>query len=263
MRVKTQNAFTLLELLVVIGIIAILASLLLPALAQAKSKAKQTVCLNTLRQLSTGLTLYVDENDDVLPREKAFGHVASWTIPAHHSWSVVAAATNADVWYNAVPIASGQRPLSSYASSPSTRMDFYLPSSGLHCPSAKFPPTNGAYPMCSLVMNSKLMRSSTIIQRMSAIQEPSSTVTLSEGGIPGEPRFSPGQGNYTGRPHAYADRFAVRHGRRGNLVMADGSARGVMGNRVVETDRTSSSYGGAIYPQLDVIWTDDPARNPN
>ncbi len=263
MRAKTQNAFTLIELLVVIGIIAILASLLLPALAQAKSKTKQTVCLNTLRQLATGLTLYVDENEDVLPREKAFGHIASWTIPAHHSWPVVGAATNADVWYNAVPIASGQRPLSYYANSPAPRMEFYSPGSGLHCPSAKFPPTNSAYPMCSLVMNSKLMRASTIIQRMAAIQEPSSTVIFSEGGVPGEPRFSPGQGNYTGRPHAYADRFVVRHGRRGNLAMADGSARGVAGNRVVETDGTSSSYGGAIYPQLDVIWTDDPARNPN
>lgn len=263
MRVKTKNAFTLIELLVVMAVIAMLASLLLPALAQARGKARQTSCLSTLRQLSMGLTLYVDDNDDTLPREKAFGHIPSWTIPAHHSWPVVGAATNADVWYNAVPLAMGQRPLSFYASSLATRMEFYSPASGLHCPVAKFPATNGAYPMCSLVMNSKLMRSSTIIQRMAAVQEPSSTVIFSEGGVPREKRFSPGQGNYTGRPHAYADRFAVRHGGKGNMVMADGSARPLPGARVVETDRTSSSYGGAIYPQLEVIWTDDPARNPN
>lgn len=101
------------------------------------------------------------------------------------------------------------------------------------------------------------------MQQMSAIQEPSSTVMFSEGGIPGERQVCAGQGKYTGRPHAYADRFAVRHGKKGDLMMADGSAQGIPGNRVVETDPTSSSYGGAIYPQLDVIWTDDPARNPN
>jgi prepilin-type N-terminal cleavage/methylation domain-containing protein/prepilin-type processing-associated H-X9-DG protein len=62
-----RRAFTLIELLVVIAIIAILAALLLPALAAAKQKAAQTACLNNMKQLGTGMMMYVDENGDAFP----------------------------------------------------------------------------------------------------------------------------------------------------------------------------------------------------
>lgn len=63
-----KKAFTLVELLVVIAVIALLMSILLPTLRKAKDQAMRASCANNIRQILTGVMMYADENRNQLPR---------------------------------------------------------------------------------------------------------------------------------------------------------------------------------------------------
>ncbi len=267
--IPKRRAFTLLELLVVIAVIAILASLVLGNVARAKLSAHRVTCISHLKQWVTATLLYAHDNDDKLPREAGVDGI--------NSWETTAASTNGNVWYNALAETAGISPMTYYAETPSTQHDFYAGGKIFHCPRARFSEAAATYPNFSLAMNSKLMRdfeSAPIgvdpnvaaprfgaVCRLSNIKDPARTVLFADNGVRDETKLCAEQQDYTGQPKTSAAQFPGRHNNGGNIAFAAGHVQTVRGKDVVEME-PGPHRGKAIHPPREIVWCTDPALVP-
>lgn len=98
---RQQRAFTLVELLVVIGIITLLIGVLLPALNRARADSQMTQCMSNLRQFGMALQMYADANQGLIPFKgpKGIDNGSDIIGPAGN----VAGVNDASIWYNALP----------------------------------------------------------------------------------------------------------------------------------------------------------------
>jgi prepilin-type processing-associated H-X9-DG protein/prepilin-type N-terminal cleavage/methylation domain-containing protein len=257
-----SNAFTLIEVVVVIATVAILAALVLPVLAKGTGKVRRVECLSRLKQWTMAFKGFAEENEDWIARE-CYEPLGEVTI---NNWSQVKGrvrpdgrSDSADVWYNALPRYLGLEPATRYAA-PAERPSFFDSRHLIHCPTARFPGyalrSTYQFPLFSLAMNSQLIQSGASIKWTVIEQhDVARTVLFLDNLLDGELRVHPLQEtNHLGQPGAYANRFSARHQGGGNLAFADGHVAWFSGPQVVETDDASPLAGGPILPPRDIIW---------
>ena len=276
-------AFTLIELLVVIAIIAILAALLLPALSNAKDRAKSINCLSNLRQWGIGLQVNATDNIDVLPRDgtdKAKTY-SCYTGLSSNPPDDDGTPHDPYAWFNVLPAVMADHPLSNYFDLPGGVSAAKLPFPGAkgkiwHCPSAIGDPNDnflagGQYGYFSYCMNIDLKDTGPIggsynaygwpgMPKISTVRNPSATVLLME------QAFSPSKERYLATasdadangafPCARSYRFAQRHNsnKSANLVFIDGHSAAFKRSYITNGAPNDSGANRAEKLNPDVIW---------
>ena len=218
-RGRQRLAFTLVELLAVLAVIALLGSLLLPALGRAKEKSKGALCLGNLRQWHLALSMYMHDNNDSIPRR------GQGVQPIHDL-------DRPEDWFNALPPLIGLR---TYQSAAATGT---IPGPGeatvYVCPTAR--PTTNAY-FLSYAMNfylSPTLRPAP--HRLPEIPRRALVVFMADGGC----------GFSSTVPSSQAYSVQARHARRANVVFLDGHARSFSGDYL--------GCGAGAREQADVRW---------
>ncbi len=267
---KRAQAFTLIELLVVIAIIAILASMLLPALANAKAKAQRADCTSSLRQWGLALTMYLDDNRQIFPLAK----IANGTpgAPGYDEdqphWSDLAAFHAAgqgdSVWYNALPPYIGKAALWAYANNPN---NMFSSKTIFTCPAALMQPSE--FDPTRIVFNFGMnYKGNTGLPNVSygtnfagtMVRKPSSFVFISDVRTHSteQPFYGTNPAKEVGSSHCWVAQLSSRHNAGADLNFADGHVSYFKYSYICSNAVTKAVDPG----NSDINWTYDGQRVP-
>ncbi|MBW3624057.1 MAG: DUF1559 domain-containing protein [Armatimonadetes bacterium] len=221
------RGFTLIELLVVIAIIAILAAILFPVFAKAREKARQTACLNNMKQLGTGFSMYIDDWDGTYPQPDG-----------PNGWVVTSGHFNINVKKGSI--------------FPTVKTE-----EAYKCPSDNFvgqeranSPTKLSYSM-----NQTLSPNPEATKTMSEVPDPAGTIMLMEESDKSAAGAGGGGVNDgTFQPWTSGDTPADRHNKGGTFLLADTHAKWYLARTVRDPD--TEKPGSNFY----MLWVTEEER---
>jgi prepilin-type N-terminal cleavage/methylation domain-containing protein len=190
LRKPGTKAFTLIELLVVIAVIAVLVSILLPAVARSKEAVRRTVCENNLRQIALASLMYADDNQGRLPAFLRWLYTKKYEIPTGRLYPYLKT--------KAIYMC------------PTDKKDLY----SKRGPTATMGP-NVKRREYSYAMNCNICH----VTALSGFREPDKTVIYLEANL-APTDFSGQMGPLPG-----SSAISLRHGKKGHIVMGDLSVR--------------------------------------